>query len=423
MEGGASGVGFYVDFSGPVSLEPKPHLGPKRAALERVACEEEAAGRLSQSMESVDSKANALDPWTRRALGALVSEMDSMTATSLMDLDRRARTRAVRTAQHQHAGSESTGMRRFSRALRYELVRVGEDCIAGKRGTEDGFPGMRSTPKTNSAAIAGVIDRQSWLWERLRESNRSRKGRDKQGTDHASEWKKWCERKLDPAYRRVLAGTWIEWWITSKMRTKRGSSQQKKFSNNWTNAHVFSLELTALLWEQYCQEKAARLNEARTVALTKCAQAISMEVVRVGEERIQDGLRKEVPTFRTFAENPRDNAVAVGALDECMSILFGRDFSPTTDERARADLVNRWRQRCPMPSKRAEEQGMTYGQAIARIVAVRVLGRRWERDAVTEAVVLAVKDEMVAELKGMERREETEARTRQRPRRTRSIGD
>ena len=417
-------LGFTVDFSGPVSLNPRPHLGPKWAALERVACEEEAVARLIQSVELADSKASELDAWTRRALGSIISDLDSMTVTSLIDRDHPPRTRAVRAAQYQHSDSESARMRRFSRALRDELVRVGEDCIAGKRGIEKGFSVMRSTAKTNIAAIALVRDRQSWLWDRLRGSQRRRRCQDRQGTDRALEWRKWCERKFDPAYKQSLAGTPIEWWIASRRKTKRRSSRAKKFSDNWTNAHVLSLEATALLWRQYCREKATQLKDARKVALAKCAQAIALEVVRAGEERIQDGLRENVvPEFRTFAENQRDNAVAVGAMDECMSILFGRDLSPTNNETARAELVKRWRRRCSMPSKKPGEEGLTYGQAIARVVAVRVLGRRWERGAVTEAVLRAVKDEMVAKLEGKKPREERKARTRQRPRRPRSIGE
>ena len=416
-------LGFTVEFSGPVSLAPKPHLGPKRAELERVACRNEAADRLVESVKLDDSKAPALDKWTRRALGSIISDVESMSVTSLLDLDHSARTGAVRGAQYKHSKSESVRMRRFSRALRDELVRVGEDCIAGKRGIEEGFTAMSSTPKTNGAAVAFVDDRLSWFREHQRGSQHRRKRRDGQGTDRALEWRKWCERKFERAYKLALERTPYVGWIASRKRKKRGSTRPKKFSDNWTNAHVLSLELTFLFWRQYCQEKATQLEEARKVALAKCAQAISLEVVRVGEDRIQDGLRKEVPKFRTFAENPRDNALAIGALDECMSILFGRDFSPTTNEKARFELVKRWRQRCSMPSKRPEEQGMTYGQAIARVVAVRVLGRRWERDAVTEAVLRAVKEVMVAELEGMERREERETRVRQRRRRTQAIGE
>ena len=417
-------LGFTVDFSGPFSLAPKPHLGPKWAELERVACRNEAADRLVESVKLDESRAPALDKWTRRALGSTISEVESMSVTSLLELDHSARTRAVRGAQDKLAKSQSALMRRFSRDLRDELVRVGEECIAGKRGTEDGFTAMNSTPKTNRAAVAFVEYRLSWLREHRRGSKDQAKRRGGQGTDLAVEWRKWCEGKLDRAYKLALEGTPYLWWIASRKRKKRGSGRPKKFSDNWTNAHVLSLELTFLFWRQYCQEKATRLEEARKVALAKCAQAIALEIVRVGEERIQGGLQRDAaPNFETFSENPRDNAVAVGALDDCLSTFFGRDFPPANIDTARAELVQRWRRRCSLLSKKRGEEGLTYGQAVARFVAVRVLGRRWERGAVTELVLRAVNDEMLAAVEGMEPRGERGAPGRQRRKRVRAIGE
>ena len=449
-------LGVVVDFSGPVSLEPKQHLGPKSAALERKACEKEAADRLICALRSADEKAPATDEWTRRSLGAHASHVAAMTATSLIDVGHKPRTRSVRRARRPRRAPESKRMGRLARALRDDVLRVGEGLVgrAPRIDTQEGFSILSASPKANMAAVALVDERLARLG--LTRGRLEAKGRreNREELERVLEWKKWCKRKLDRGYKNSLDKLTIRRIseFTTASRNARMSTRQRgprseqpergvrrsgKRSRStvgdrklhcteyWSNAHVLALELMVTVWREYERERKERQQEARRSALVDLIRAMAPEVVRVGEERIRHRLQNcPVPGFRTLGSGSEENKVAVHALDECMSVVFGEDSLASMSPEEEKELLDRWRAFCSGKSARRDEEGLTHGQAVARVVAIRVLGRRWEKGAITEALLRQVKDQIVAGIESGTRNEDRASMPRRQSRkRFGSIGE
>ena len=152
--------------------------------------------------------------------------------------------------------------------------------------------------------------------------------------------------------------------------------------------------------------------EARRTELADLTQAISIDVVPLGEERICAGLEGRTASgFRTLAETPGDLAVAVRAFDECISIFFGEEIASSTTIGERNSLSERWRRFCSRYSTTPEEEGLTLGQEIARFVAGKVLGGRWGTGAVTDVRLRALKDRLAPVVENEDPRAETKSRT------------
>ena len=356
-----------LDFSGPVSREPRKHLGPKWAAIERKERIEEAADQLYASMQGADASVPLHDRWTRRLVGSLASDVNGLTTTNLIDSDRQPRTRAARRARRPRLRSESNRRKRLTRAIRDELVLVGEGRINRRAGDDDerGFLTLVEAPKSNEIAVRLVDGCLSSHWSTRGVRSALAKERDKGESNGVRDWQRWCERKSDR-------------------------------SENWTNAHAFSLEVVEAIWQYYEKERKKRKEEERKAELAELTQALATEVVGVGEKRIRDRFQNRAASvFRALAETPGEMGAAVCAIDECISVVLGEDMASSTSAEERNALVERWRGFCSRKSTKQDEVGLTHGQAVAAVVAVRVLGRRWEEGAITESLRRQVKNQIL----------------------------
>ena len=292
---------------------------------------------------------------------------------------------------------------------------------------QEGFSKLSTTPRSNTSAVAMVDDRLSWLWLRRGWSGPKGKRQDREKSERAREWETWCASKLDGDYEGSLNRLTIERineFSTASLAARRKSKRREsswveqpghevrrsgnrrrsivsgkklQSTERWTNAHVLALELTSAIWREYEREREERQEEARRFELVDLIQGIAPEVVRVGEERIRHGLQgRTVPRFRALAATPKENKVAINALDECISVVFRENVSASTSSEEQNELLKRWRAFCPRKSTKRGEEGLTHGQAVAWAVAVQVLRRRWRKGAVTEALLRAVKDRIVS---------------------------
>ena len=101
----------------------------------------------------------------------------------------------------------------------------------------------------------------------------------------------------------------------------------------------------------------------------RLTQEIAQEIPRLGGERIREGSRsRAVSKFQAVAKSPRENGIAVRALDRCISIIFKEEFASAKNEEARDALSKRWRDFCSRYSRKSGEEGLTFGQAVARSV-------------------------------------------------------
>ena len=185
---------------------------------------------------------------------------------------------------------------------------------------------MSKAPRTAKAAVGMVDDRLFSIWRGRNQSRRRQSSGGKDERNRIDKWREWCAR----------------------------ISQE---NDNWTNLHALALRIVEEIWERYRQEILTHEEKAREGEIVRLTQEIAMEIPRLGEERIRNGYQsRPVSQFRAVAKSPRDNRIALRTLDRSISIVFGEDFTPSTNDEAREALAKRWRDFCTRYSRKSGEE-------------------------------------------------------------------